>query len=245
MKANPNCFLDCPVYVTRTCHNPHKLLIQHPLFWKFALRNKASSLGTLRNLSSRSSNVLSFIDKVRTSTNHTLSKEEEKDMAARVAKTARTAKKSTRGAKKATQKAKKVAGRSSVSRLVTKVIDPGWAWDDRLPLAQAKQIGNTIYVSGQVAYSPEGKLVGEGDMKAQTRQVYENIKTILAAAGAGVEDIIKINTYITDQSKFMDMLAVRSEIFGNNPPASTAVVVAGLAFPGLLIEVEAIAIKAG
>jgi len=81
-------------------------------------------------------------------------------MAARVAKTARTAKKSTRGAKKATQKAKKVAGRSSVSRLVTKVIDPGWAWDDRLPLAQAKQIGNTIYVSGQVAYSPEGKLVG-------------------------------------------------------------------------------------
>jgi len=166
-------------------------------------------------------------------------------MAARVAKTARTAKKSTRAAKKTTQKAKRAAVRSSVSRLVAKVIDPGWAWDDRLPLAQAKQIGNTIYVSGQVAYSPEGKLIGEGDMKAQTRQVYENIKTILAAAGAGLEDIIKINTYITDQSKFMDMLAVRSEIFGNNPPASTAVVVAGLAFPGLLIEVEAIAIKAG
>ena len=164
-------------------------------------------------------------------------------MAARVAKAARTAKKPAHGAKKPTQKAKKMTARPSVSRLVKKVVDPGWTWDDRLPLAQAQQMGNTIYVSGQIAYSPEGKLVGEGDMKAQTRQVYQNIKDILAAAGADIRDIIKINTYITDQSKFMDMLEVRKEIFGDNPPASTAVVVAGLAFPGLLIEVEAVAIK--
>ena len=112
-----------------------------------------------------------------------------------------------------------------------------------MPLAQARQIGNTIYVSGQVAYNATGQLVGEGDMKAQTRQVFDNIKALLTAAGSGLEDIIKINTYITDQSKFMDMLEVRKEVFGANPPASTAVVVAGLAFPGLLIEVEAIAIK--
>ncbi|MBI3300806.1 MAG: RidA family protein [Deltaproteobacteria bacterium] len=128
--------------------------------------------------------------------------------------------------------------------MTRKTIDPGWAWDDRLPLAQARQIGDTIYVSGQVAYDAGGNLVGEGDMKAQTRQVFENITAVLAVAGAKLEDIIKINTYITDQSKFMDMLSVRSEIFGANPPASTAVVVAGLAFPGLLIEVEAIAVKA-
>jgi reactive intermediate/imine deaminase len=123
------------------------------------------------------------------------------------------------------------------------MIDPGWTWDDGLPLAQARQIGNTIYVSGQVAYNAEGRLVGEGDIKAQTRQVFDNIRAVLAAAGSGMADIIKINTYITDQSKFMDMLEVRKEIFGANPPASTAVVVAGLAFPGLLIEVEAIAVK--
>ena len=164
-------------------------------------------------------------------------------MAARVAKAARTAKKPAPGTKKPTQKAKRMTARPSVSRLIKKVIDPGWAWDDRLPLAQAQQMGNTIYVSGQVAYSSEGKLVGEGDIKAQTRQVYQNIKDILAAASADIKDIIKINTYITDQSKFMDMLEVRKEIFGDNPPASTAVVVAGLAFPGLLIEVEAVAIK--
>ena len=122
-------------------------------------------------------------------------------------------------------------------------IDPGWAWDDRLPLSQARQVGNTVYVSGQIAYDANGNLVGEGDMRAQTRQVFENIRTVLESAGSSLKDIVKINTYITDGSRFMDMIAVRSEIFGDDPPASTAVVVAGLAFPALLIEVEAIAIK--
>lgn len=161
-------------------------------------------------------------------------------MATKAAGRARGVKKAARTPKKAARVAKKSA---RPARAAKKIIDPGWTWDDRLPLAQGKQIGNTIYVSGQVAYNANGQLVGEGDIKAQTRQVFQNIKDVLAAAGAGMGDIIKINTYITDQSKFMDMLAVRSEIFGNNPPASTAVVVAGLAFPGLLIEVEAIAIK--
>ena len=133
--------------------------------------------------------------------------------------------------------------RASAPPAPRKTIDPGWTWDDRLPLAQAKQIGNTIYLSGQIAYDSSGKLVGEGDMKAQTRQVFDNIKSILESAGSGLKDIVKINTYITDGSKFMDMLAVRGEVFGNDPPASTAVVVAALAFPALLIEVEAIAIK--
>jgi reactive intermediate/imine deaminase len=132
--------------------------------------------------------------------------------------------------------------RASASPARRRSVDPGWAWDDRLPLAQGKQIGNTIYVSGQVAYDPNGTLVGEGDMKAQTRQVFDNIRSVLESAGSGLKDIVKINTYITDGSKFMDMLSVRSEIFGDDPPASTAVVVGALAFPGLLIEVEAIAI---
>jgi reactive intermediate/imine deaminase len=150
-----------------------------------------------------------------------------------------TKKKATRGrGKTSAPKARRVSALSARRRTV----DPGWAWDDRLPVAQGKQVGNTIYVSGQIAYDSNGKLVGEGDMKAQTRQVFENIRNVLESAGSGMEDIVKINTFITDGSKFMDMLAVRSEIFGNDPPASTAVVVAALAFPALLIEVEAIAI---
>jgi len=156
-------------------------------------------------------------------------------------KTAPAAKRKAPAPKKVARAVKKPAAR--VPAMQRKTIDPGWTWDDGLPLAQARQIGNTIYVSGQVAYNSAGRLVGEGDMRAQTRQVFDNIQAVLAAAGARLEDIIKINTYITDQSKFMDMLEARKEIFGATPPASTAVVVAGLAFPGLLIEVEAIAVK--
>ena len=172
-------------------------------------------------------------------------------MATKMAGRARTAKKPTPAVrktapapKKAARAVKKPAPKVQQPAMIRKTIDPGWAWDDRLPLAQARQIGNTIYVSGQVAYDPNGNLVGEGDMRAQTRQVFDNIRAVLAAAGARLEDIVKINTYITDQSRFMDMLDVRREILGASPPASTAVVVSALAFPGLLIEVEAIAVKA-
>ncbi len=161
-------------------------------------------------------------------------------MAAQTARRTRTATKATRPA---TKKAARKTPASAQDAAVPIIIDPGWSWDDGLPLAQAKQIGNTIYVSGQIAFNPQGKLVGKGNMKAQTRQVFRNIKAVLAAAGAKMEHIIKINTYITDGSKFMDMLEARGDVFGNTPPASTAVVVAGLAFPGLLIEVEAIAVK--
>jgi 2-iminobutanoate/2-iminopropanoate deaminase len=149
-------------------------------------------------------------------------------------------KKSTRST--ATRK-KASPARAAAPAAARKNIDPGWTWDDRLPLSQGKQIGNLIYVSGQVAYDSNGQLVGEGDMKEQTHQAFRNIRTVLEKAGSGIKDIVKINTYITDGSRFMDMIAARTEIFGDNPPASTAVVVAALAFPGLLVEVEAIAIK--
>lgn len=168
-------------------------------------------------------------------------------MATKIAGRARKANTPASSAKRPAPAVKKVARavRKPLARplVARKTIDPGWAWDDGLPLAQARQVGNTIYVSGQVAYNAAGQLVGKGDIKAQTRQVFDNIKAVLTAAGAGMKDVIKINTYITDQRMFREMLEVRKDIFGATPPASTAVVVAGLAFPGLLIEVEAIAVK--
>jgi 2-iminobutanoate/2-iminopropanoate deaminase len=123
-------------------------------------------------------------------------------------------------------------------------IDPGWAWDDRLPFVQGKRIGNLIYVSGQVSLDSEGKVVGEGDIKAQTRQALENLRTVLAAAGARLNNIVKLNSYITDASLYHDFSEARTEIFGSHRPASTLVVVAALAFPGLLVEMEAVALKA-
>ena len=122
-------------------------------------------------------------------------------------------------------------------------IDPGWKWDDNFIMSQANQIGNAVYVSGQVALDPEGKVVGKGDMKAQTRQALENIQAILQAAGASLQDVVKITVFLTDISRLMETHEVRAEYFPDPPPASTAVEVKALAFPDLLIEIEAVAIK--
>jgi 2-iminobutanoate/2-iminopropanoate deaminase len=124
-----------------------------------------------------------------------------------------------------------------------KKIDPGWKWDDTFIFSQAIQAGNTIYLAGQVALDPDGKVVGKGDMKAQTRQAWENIKAILEAAGASLNDVVKVTQFITDMSCFIDTQEVRKEYFKDYAPASTSVEVKSLAFPDLLIEIEVVAVK--
>ena len=99
----------------------------------------------------------------------------------------------------------------------------------------------TIFVSGQLARSPSGEVVGAGDMRAQLRQVGENIKAALAAAGATLDDIVKTNTYVTDIEEFFKHVDVRMEYFGALP-TSTTVEVRKLAHPDLVVEVEAIAV---
>ena len=123
------------------------------------------------------------------------------------------------------------------------IYDPGWAWDDNFPISQAVQRGNMIFVSGQVAIDPSGQIVGKGDMKAQTRQTLENVKTVLAVAGVDLNDIMKMTSFVTDMSKVNDALEVRSEYFGQNPPASTTVEVKSLLLPDLMIEIEVVAMQ--
>ena len=122
-------------------------------------------------------------------------------------------------------------------------IDPGWKWDDKFSFSQAIQIGNSVYVSGQVAIDSEGNIVGKGDMRAQTRRALENVKTVLEAAGASLSDVVKVTVFLTDISRLMDTHEVRAEFFPDPPPASTAVEIKALAFPDLLIEIEAVAVK--
>jgi 2-iminobutanoate/2-iminopropanoate deaminase len=139
---------------------------------------------------------------------------------------------------------KKAVARPAAAPAVKPVdIDPGWAWDDAYPFVQGKRIGNLIYVSGQVALDRDGNVVGHGDIGAQTRQALDNMRTVLEAAGSGLSDIVKMNSYITDASVYRDFSAARSEILGGLKPASTVVVVAALAFEGLMVEIEAIALK--
>ena len=99
----------------------------------------------------------------------------------------------------------------------------------------------TIFVSGQLARDAAGNVVGAKDMRAQIRQVGENIKAALAAAGATLADIVKTNTYVTDIDEFFKHVDVRMEYFGALP-TSTTVEVRRLAHPDLMVEVEVIAV---
>ena len=120
-------------------------------------------------------------------------------------------------------------------------IDPGWAWDDGLSLSQAVKAGDWLYISGQVALDPGGNVVGKGDMRAQSQRVFENIEAILQQAGGALDNLVRITAYLTDMSRYPEYNEVRTKFLGARPPASTTIQVSGLAFEGLLVEVDAAA----
>jgi enamine deaminase RidA (YjgF/YER057c/UK114 family) len=106
------------------------------------------------------------------------------------------------------------------------------------------QGGKTIYVSGQVPVNESGEIVGRGDLRTQTVQVFENIKKLLAQAGANFKDVVKVNVYIVN-CKPTDVAIVRevrkSYLSDTHPPASTMVGVTSLVDPEFLIEIEVVA----
>ena len=102
--------------------------------------------------------------------------------------------------------------------------------------------GHIVFASGQTARDATGAIVGVGDIKAQTRQTLENVKAVLEAAGATLEDIVKVQVFITRVADYADIHAVRSEYFKSDYPASTMVEVTALVHPDMLIEIDAIAV---
>jgi reactive intermediate/imine deaminase len=102
--------------------------------------------------------------------------------------------------------------------------------------------GRMIVVSGQVPLDAAGQLVGPGDPLAQARQVFENLAAALAAAGAGLTDIVKLTVFLTDLADLTAFRQVRDGHFpADSPPASSLVQVSGLVHPGFRIEIEALA----
>ena len=102
--------------------------------------------------------------------------------------------------------------------------------------------GRTIYIAGQVAFDNSGNVVGKGDFGAQATQVFENLKLALAAVGATFENVVKVNTYVTDMSHLQTLREIRSRYYGKIAPASTLVEIGKLASPDLMIEIEAVAV---
>jgi 2-iminobutanoate/2-iminopropanoate deaminase len=99
-----------------------------------------------------------------------------------------------------------------------------------------------IYVSGQLAWDETGAMVGHDDMAAQFLQIKRNIEVALGAAGAEISDIVKATTYVTDMDAFMDSIDARQELFGPAFPASTTVEIRRLAHPGMMVEIDVIAV---
>ncbi|MGW0554026.1 RidA family protein [Streptomyces sp. NPDC002926] len=105
--------------------------------------------------------------------------------------------------------------------------------------------GRFVAISGQCAFDEDGKVVGEGDPAAQARQVFENLRRCLAAAGASFDDVVKLTYFVTDVAHLPAVRAARDAVIDSGRlPASSAVQVAALFRPELLVEIEAFAITA-
>lgn len=109
-------------------------------------------------------------------------------------------------------------------------------------ISHAFKAGNTVYTAGQVALDKDGNLVGKGDITAQADQVFSNLQAVLMAAGASMDDVVKLNIYLTGEAELAKVREVRQRYFTGEFPAATGVFVAALADPEFLIEIDAIAV---
>lgn len=110
--------------------------------------------------------------------------------------------------------------------------------------SHAVRMGDLIFVSGQVAENAKGELVGKGDIRAQTIQVFENLRLVLEAAGSGLDLVGKVTVLTTSLDYRPVIHEIRSKVFGpiGHYPASTLAVITSLAKPEFLVEIDAVAL---
>ena len=118
------------------------------------------------------------------------------------------------------------------------MFDPA-TYSQGIKVTQAQTI---LFLSGQVAYTPEGGVACRGDFKGQARGAYDAIKALVESQGGTLANVIKITTYVTDMRYRVDLAPLREEYFGKKGPASTLIEISALAHPDWMIEIEAIAV---
>ena len=128
--------------------------------------------------------------------------------------------------------------------MARKTIQPKTLNDPRPRYSQGilSEGGKLLFVAGQTAADREGRVVGKGDIKAQTAQVFANLKAVLEEAGGTLDDLVMTTTYIVDREYREGYNEVRRGIYKSAPPTSTLVIVKGLAHPDYLIEIAGIAV---
>ena len=119
-------------------------------------------------------------------------------------------------------------------------INPASMAEPIAPYTLVVRKDNVVTTAGMLGLNADGKLVGD-DITSQTRQTLDNIRTALEAAGASLDDVVKVTVFITDIGNFSGMNAVYTEVFGDTKPARSTVGVE-LALPGALVEIEATAV---
>jgi enamine deaminase RidA (YjgF/YER057c/UK114 family) len=102
--------------------------------------------------------------------------------------------------------------------------------------------GKLVFISGMTAHQPDGTVAGVGDVEAQTRQVCENVKAAVEAAGGAMDDICRVDVFVRNMEHFDIIHQVRREYFAPPLPASTMVEVTKMTHPDYLVEISAIAV---
>ncbi len=108
--------------------------------------------------------------------------------------------------------------------------------------SQCLVAGETIYISGQVGRAADGRIGGDGTMLAQATIALGRIEALLEAAGATMADVAKLTIYVTDITRRAEIGEARRKFFSGDFPCSTLVEIKALAEPGLLVEIEAVAV---
>lgn len=128
--------------------------------------------------------------------------------------------------------------------MARKVIQPKSLSDPRPRYSQGilNQGGKLLFIAGQTASDKDGNVVGKGDIRAQTEQVYANLKAVLKAASGTIDNLVMTTTYIVDRKYREGYNEVRRRQYKKTPPTSTLVIVKGLASPDYLIEIAGIAV---
>ncbi|MGH7316865.1 MAG: RidA family protein [Candidatus Rokuibacteriota bacterium] len=115
-------------------------------------------------------------------------------------------------------------------------------WPARYTFSPAVRAGNLLFISGMTAGDETGKIVGPGDIVAQTRYIFEKLGRLLEAAGGGFEHVVQTTEYLTTTENYARTADVRREVFKGPFPSATGVIVAGLLREGALIEISAVAV---